>query len=751
MTPAARRSSVCLRLRSRLVVGLVAAAMTGSASGQSDAFTAGAAEIFEAITVVAGRAEQRLGEVAGTASVVDRDELDRRQVQGLDDLVRYEPGVAATGTAGRFGVDGLRIRGMGGNRVGIELDGVPVGDGFAIGSFSSAGRDRVEPELLRRVEILRGPASALYGSDALAGVVALTTREPGDLLVAGRRAAGELRLGIDGRDHGRRASFLGAASAGRWSVLGLATRRSAEALDNRGAVRPDPSDAQRDSAFARLARTLDRGWLELTVEHRRARIESDVRHLVGQAGQFASTDRLLADDREKGDHTSLVYALSTTSPRLTSGELRLYRSRSGFDQRTRQWRHADLRTPEPTRRDRRFQFDQEQRGIEWTGRSSFDAGGTLHQLVWGAEADRRTLEELRDGVETDLSSGAVTSSIIGEQLPVRDFPRSTTRAIGIFLVDDVALDDGRWRLQPALRYDSTTTRARTDAIYREDFPDLPLVDSNHEAVTAKLGVTHLLGSSGHHQVYLQIAQGFRAPPVYDVNIGLRIALFNYEAIPNPDLRPEHSLGTELGWRLSSRRLSAQVAIYDNRYRDLIESRVNLGADPVSGRILFQSLNRDRARIHGIEGRLRIDLGDGRRRALGWSLDGGFAWSRGDDTRRRVPLNSVDPARASLGVSHAAANDGWLLSMITTWTAAKHRIDSSSAPVFAPPSSQLIDLYARHLLGSRWTLDLALLNALDEKYWSYGKAAGLLSGDPQLDFHTEPGRALLVGVTLRSAE
>lgn len=70
-------------------------------------------------------------------------------------------------------------------RVAVELDGVPLGDGFSVGSFSRAGRNLVDPELLERVEFLRGPASSLYGSDALAGVVAMRTRDPGDLLAEG--------------------------------------------------------------------------------------------------------------------------------------------------------------------------------------------------------------------------------------------------------------------------------------------------------------------------------------------------------------------------------------------------------------------------------------------------------------------------------------------------------------------------------------------------------------------------------------
>jgi hemoglobin/transferrin/lactoferrin receptor protein len=93
--------------------------------------------------------------------VIERADMDAHLVRDLRDLFRYEPGITVATRDGRFGVGDVRIRGLGGNRVSILADGVPVGDSFSIGSFSSANRDLVDPELLQRVEVLRGPGSAL--------------------------------------------------------------------------------------------------------------------------------------------------------------------------------------------------------------------------------------------------------------------------------------------------------------------------------------------------------------------------------------------------------------------------------------------------------------------------------------------------------------------------------------------------------------------------------------------------------------
>lgn len=707
----------------------------------------GAAEIFDAVTVVAARVEQRLGEVAGTVSVIEREQLDRRQVQSLADLVRYEPAISATGEAGRFGTSGLRIRGMEGNRVAIVLDGTPLPDGFAVGSFANAGRDLVDLELLRSVEILRGPASALHGSDALGGVVVLTTRDPGDYLSGPGQWRAKGRAGFDERDGSVRTSVLAALGGEAWRGLALGSLERGHELDNRGDPRPDPAAARDGSGFLRLTGPAGAGRIGLTADHRQGRVETEVRHLVGGPGQFATTERLLADDRRERTRIALSHLIGPVGDWLEEGSSRLHWSEHEADQRTRQWRAADARTPAPTRRDRSFDYREALAGLEWTGRSRLGSAATAARLIWGFELEEARLEELRDGRETNLSTGAQTRVVLGEALPVRDFPRSRTRALGLYVAAELRTPAGRWRLEPALRYDRYATRAEPDALYREDFPDTEVVDTDDQALTPKLGLVRALGRG--HLVYLHYAEGFRAPPVYDVNVGLRIPIFDYVAIPNPDLRPERSRGFELGWRYASARASAQLALYDNRYRDLIESRVNLGVDPATGATVFQSLNRDRARIRGGEARLRLDLGRFDPGARGWQVDAALAWAEGEDTRRRQPLSSVDPDRATLGLSWESDGGGWWASAVATFAASRRgEVDRSVVDAFAAPGYEVLDLLARcRPGGGRWTVELALLNALDARYWSAARARGLVASDPLLGFHTEPGRALLVTFSL----
>ena len=94
---------------------------------------------LDRVVVVASKVAEPLRQVAATVDVVDRAEIERRQVQDLPQLVRYQPGVDVPVDAARFGAQGFSIRGLDGNRVEMEVDGVPVADAFSVGQFAAAG------------------------------------------------------------------------------------------------------------------------------------------------------------------------------------------------------------------------------------------------------------------------------------------------------------------------------------------------------------------------------------------------------------------------------------------------------------------------------------------------------------------------------------------------------------------------------------------------------------------------------------
>jgi len=704
-----------------------------------DASATGFSVLPDLVVVAAGR-PQPSAEVVGDVSVIERSEVERLQAQDLSDLVRYEPGVAVVSDRARFGADSFNIRGLQGNRVGIEVDGVPLPDGFSIGRLSSAGRDLLDPELVRRVEILRGPASTLYGSDALGGVVSFTTRDPFDLARPDDAYAGVLAT-YTTRDAAMRGGLLGAWQGDSLGALALYSKRNGHETENHAhddEPPANPADVDRDSGFLKLTADYPAGQAALTLERYATDAQTDVRSVIGAGGQFAATESLLSDDSDERERALVTLGFDRAGWAADEIVVRGYAQRARTDQRVIERRRAlPPFAPAPVLRTRDFAYQAEQLGVEADLRREFAALGARHQLVYGFEANRTDYEEERDGRQTNLLTGAVTNVILGEGLPVRDFPNSTVDEWALFLTDEATLPDARWALIGGLRYDHYSVDAEADALFREDNPGVAPAGLSDSSLTPKLGVRYALADTDH--VYAAYVQGFRAPPFSDVNIALVLPQFNYVVLANPDLEPERSHGVEFGWNHSGERAWWRLVGYYNHYEDLIESRANLGVD-AGGATVFQSVNRDRARIFGVEAAAGASLASLHPRLQGVNVHGAFAWSQGDDLERDEPLNTVLPARLVVGIEREARG-GWPeLGAVLTAVSEKGRVDRSTANLFEPPGYVTLDLRARLRFDRYASLDVGIYNVFDQRYWEWASLRGVTEDNvPSPGFFTEPGR------------
>jgi hemoglobin/transferrin/lactoferrin receptor protein len=394
------------------------------------------------------------------------------------------------------------------------------------------------------------------------------------------------------------------------------------------------------------------------------------------------------------------------------------------------------RTP-PVQIDRMFRLQDRTLGGEFTAAKDLAGGRASHDLVYGIELSGTRLEELRNGIQTDLVTGKTTKTILGETFPLRDFPTSDVTEAGAFAQDEIRFAGSAWSLIPALRVDYYRLSPQADALYREDNPLLPVVGLDDLSFSPKLGVTRSFGES--LAAYFQYSHGFRAPPPEDVNIGLDLPLLNIRAVPNPDLKAETSNGYELGLRWRDAALSLTASGYYTDYDDFIESKVNLGADPVTKVILFQSQNIARARIYGTELAATVRAGEWAPGLDGWSARLAAAWSRGEDLVRNEPLNSVDPGNGVLSVAYDAPSGTWRAELVGTLVAAKREVDRSRVNLYRTGSYGMLDLLAQADLGHGLWLDAGLFNLTDRAYIEWADVRGRPVGDPLIPYYTHPGR------------
>lgn len=130
---------------------------------------------LEPVTVTATRTEQNVGPALASTTVIDRAEIDRRQFQSLPQLLQGVPGLAIDSYGGLGKNASLFLRGAESDHLLVLIDGVRAGSPtVGLTAFQDLPTDQIE-----RIEIVRGPRSSLYGSEAIGGVIQIFTRKSG--------------------------------------------------------------------------------------------------------------------------------------------------------------------------------------------------------------------------------------------------------------------------------------------------------------------------------------------------------------------------------------------------------------------------------------------------------------------------------------------------------------------------------------------------------------------------------------------
>jgi hemoglobin/transferrin/lactoferrin receptor protein len=397
---------------------------------------------------------------------------------------------------------------------------------------------------------------------------------------------------------------------------------------------------------------------------------------------------------------------------------------------------------------RQFDFEQRITGLTAQLESLIEGGGAQHRILWGIDASDTASSALRDATIYNQTTGTISKTVAGDTFPVRDFPNTGTRQIGLYVQDQISLMGDRLVVTPVLRYDDYRLKIHPDSIYLANVPPgVQAKDFSDSAWSPKLALLYRVNPD--FGVYGNYAFGFRAPPFDDVNAAFRNPVQSYVLVPNPDLVSETSQGLEVGFKGRAGDATFAVAAFYNRYKNFIDSQTQLDcpADPacVPGfAFTFQATNLARVRIYGFEakGEWALDRN--------WALAGSIAYANGKDETTDQPLNSVSPLTGVAGLRYTAADQRWGTSLNLTGVAGKNSAASvGDVQPFLTPGFTLFDITGWFDISKNLRLAGGVFNVFDKKYWLWSNVGqtGLAATSPALDRYTQPGINVAINLQL----
>ena len=659
--------------------------------------------LAETIVVTAARAEQELGQVTASVSVVTGDELRASAAVTLDDTLRRVPGFSLfrrnSSMVAHPTSQGVSLRGIGPSGVSrtlVLLDGLPLNDPF--GGWIYWGR--VGRESLDRIEVVRGGGSSLWGNSALGGVIHLVTATPSE-------SGPGLSLSALAGDHG-------VLSGDAWFGQGF---ESASLTLSARSFEMDGYPVVRDD---------QRGPIDVDAFSEQTSVGGRLAFSAGESVQVSIGGDNLSEDRGNGtpltgndtDLTSFRLSADIVNGRGDTWTVRGFTHEQEFASRFSA-QQVDRSSERPALD--QFLVDSEATGLgaQWEG----EVGNGL----WVAGAEWRTVD------------GATNEDFFyTTQFNRRRMAGGDQQVAGAYVQRRAQFGD-RLQLELGARLDRWQTGSgsrleinKADGLIRRD--DV-FDDRDETAASPRVGFLYALdfGWSLRGSLY----GSFRAPTVNELYRPFRVRNDITEA--NESLEPERLSGVEFGAvrYQGGSRLSFNAFI--NRVENPI-ANVTLATIPSSrffqpcgfvpgGGSCRQRLNLDRTRIQGLEAELRQRLGDA------WRLDLSYLYSSAEvDSAVDFPelegkrLAQTPEQSASLGLEYS--NPEVIQARLgVRFVGSQFEDDLNTRPL---ASFAVVDLSAARALSGRWQVFAGLENLLDEEVQVGISGTGLVAiGAPRM--------------------
>ena len=671
---------------------------------------------FDSPLLFPGLSDQRFeglsGALRGTRSIfddprevtiIDRQQLTERNARDMVEALEREVGVLVQRT-GR-GQASPFVRGLTGPETLILVDGVRVNNStFRFGPNQYFAL--FDPGMIERIEVVRGPQSVLWGSDAIGGVINIVTRG------ADRRFGrwndyfgGEFIEYFGTADAGSYSRLNVEGWVGRGGVFAGASYLDVNNLDRGGELGRQPfTDYRQNAGDVRFDYLLDDNqWVTVSLQHLEQNGVPRSDKFPKEFRRFDPQQRDLAYIRWQGVNLD--------------GVIDSFMFTASFG---RQKERTDRRKPLTSTNLDDSQFDVETTGLTFL--LGTDLGG-LGYVTYGVDWYYDDVDA--SAVRIDETTGTVTTRT--PQFP----PDAIYERVGAFLQWDVAVTD-RLTAISGFRYTNIDAGATVslfdpnDPAFPNVMPTPTSIAPNFQDWTGTVGLTYAVASDVH--LVGSVSEGFRAP-LLDELTSVSSNVNEGVDLPTLGLRPERSINYEVGIKLDGRRLRGQAFYFWTNLDGLID-RVLVGTDigdpndPNDDVDFFQRRNVGDAIINGYEMAGEYLL------TPTWSAYGNFWYTYGKNRTANEPISRIPPAQGVLGLRWREPVDlgrttgrNWF--DIYAWMVRRQDrlsardIRDSRIPVDGTPGYTTINLRMGRYLGRNQLVSLGLENIFDKAYRVHG--------------------------------
>jgi hemoglobin/transferrin/lactoferrin receptor protein len=670
---------------------------------------------IEDIIVTATRTDRHITEVSSSVNIVPETLINERNARTTSEALREETGIFVQKT--EHGGGSVIIRGLSSNQILILVDGIRMNNStYRLGNHQYL--TTIDHSMVRQLEVVRGPASVLYGSDALGGTVNTITRTPSLLLKKGLHLDYRVMSRYASADHEKMARGELVFQSRSFSFqTGFSYKDYDDLIRGRYSSHPEiehSTNGLKQTPTGFSAHDFDMKFVFCPRKHHSL-------ILAYQQSKKLNVPRY--DKYENEGYTRWMYHPQNRDLIYVTYENHVQSKVLSFLKITASYHHQE--EGREMQKTQQMLLEKEKDDVRTLGLSILAHSlFSNHFITYGGEAYFDDVSSERFFIDTD-------SGVFEKDCRGRYPDGSVYNSYGFYLQDEIR-GQSHWTFVPGIRYSRFKTRFQ-NPVDAGSAIQLGEVKQNFHAITGSMGIIRKIGR--HVFFNSTIAQAFRAPNLNDIT-KLGQSKGNIYEVPNFNLEPEKVLSIDLGMKVDLPRLTVSAAVYYCTIQDILASAEAVYHD--SSTIQIQGVeykvkskqNIGNAFIRGLETSLKYMM------ARYVTLHADVTSTFGQNGTMNEPIGGIPPTFGRIGFRWNRENI--YFDLYVRFASRQDRLSSDDRddpriPENGTPGWQTVNFRAGFPMWTFGKLQVAVENIFDVNYREHGSGVN------------GPGRNFIIGV------